>query len=152
MLMQAFSTKPSPTAKLKCTFYHLEDDPYLRFNGDILSITQIIKFVMALATESELAALLITAREMIPHRQTLINKGWPQPKSPIQTDNSTAAGVTNKTIVPHKSKMINVQFWWLCCRASQDQFSTGMQAPRTGLTTTPNITKIPTINPIIVLM
>ncbi len=34
---------------------------------------------------------------MIPHRQTLIAMGWPQPKIPIQTDNSTAVGVTNKT-------------------------------------------------------
>jgi hypothetical protein len=32
---------------------------------------------------------------MIPHHQTLIDMGWPQPKSPIQTDNSTAAGVVN---------------------------------------------------------
>jgi hypothetical protein len=56
---------------------------------------------MASAAESELAALFVTAREMIPHshRQTLITMGWPQPKTPIQTDNSTAVGVTNKTIV-----------------------------------------------------
>jgi hypothetical protein len=50
-----------------------------RFNGAILSIAQIIKFVMASANESELAALFITAREMIPHRQTLIDMGWTQP-------------------------------------------------------------------------
>jgi hypothetical protein len=75
---------------------------------------------MALATKSELAALFITAREMIPHHQTLIALGWPQPKS--QTNNSTAAGVTNKTIVPRRSKMMDMQFWWLCCRASRDQF------------------------------
>jgi hypothetical protein len=55
---------------------------------------------MALAAKSELAALFITAQEMIPYHQTLITIGWPQPKSPIQMDNSTAAGVTNKTIVP----------------------------------------------------
>ncbi len=61
-----------------------------RFNGVILSIAQIIKFVMALAPESELAALFITAREIVPHLQTLINMGWPQPKSPIQNDNSTS--------------------------------------------------------------
>jgi hypothetical protein len=70
-----------------------ENDPFPRFNGAVLSIAQIIKFVMA-------AALFITALEMIPYRQTLINIGWPQPKSPLQTDNSTAAGVTNNTIVP----------------------------------------------------
>jgi hypothetical protein len=99
-----------------------EDVPFPRFNGAILSIAQIIKFVMASAAESELAALFITAREMIPHRQTLIDMGWPQPKSPIQTDNSTAAGVVNNTIVPRRSKMMDMRFWWLRCRASQDQF------------------------------
>jgi hypothetical protein len=77
---------------------------------------------MASAAELELAVLFVTAREMIPHHQTLIAMGWPQPKSPIQTDNSTAAGVTNTTIVPRRSKMMNMQFWRLCCRASQDQF------------------------------
>ena len=99
-----------------------ENDAFPRFNGAVLSIAQIIKFVMASAAESELAALFITAREMIPHRQTLIDMGWPQPKSPIQTDNSTASGVVNNTIVPRRSKMMDMRFWWLRCQASQDQF------------------------------
>jgi hypothetical protein len=77
---------------------------------------------MASAAEAELAALFVTAREMIPHRQTLINMGWPQPKSPIQTDNSTAAGVTNKTIVPCRAKMMDMCLWRLRCRGSQNQF------------------------------
>ncbi len=55
---------------------------------------------MALAAEAELAALFNATREMVPHQQTLINIGWTQTQSPIQTDNSTAVGVTNKTIVP----------------------------------------------------
>jgi hypothetical protein len=75
-----------------------------RFNGAVLSIVQILKFVMVSAAKSELAALFVTARKMIPHRQTLISMGWPQPKSPIQTDNSITAGVTNKTIVPRRAK------------------------------------------------
>ena len=64
--------------------YLSEDDPYPRYNGAIPSIAQIIKFVMASASEAKLAALFITAIEMIPQSQTLINMGWPQPKSPIQ--------------------------------------------------------------------
>ncbi len=40
-----------------CIFFS-ENEPFLRFNGAVLSIAQIIKFVMALAAESELAALL----------------------------------------------------------------------------------------------
>ena len=108
-----------------CTGAHiflLENDPFPQFNGAVLSIAQIIKFVMASAAKSELAALFVTAREMFPHRQTLIAMGWPQPKTPIQTDNSTAVGVTNKTIVPRRAKMMDMRFWWLRCPASQDQF------------------------------
>jgi len=81
-----------------------ENDPFSSFNGAVLSIAQIIKFVMASAAKSELAALFVTAREMIPHRQTLIAIGWPQQKTPIQT---------NKTIVPRRAKMIDMRFWWL---------------------------------------
>jgi hypothetical protein len=88
-----------------------ENKPFPHFNGGVFSIAQIIKFVMASAAKSELAALFVTARKMIPHRQTLISMGWPQPKSPIQTDNSTAASVTNKTIVPRQAKMMDLCFW-----------------------------------------
>jgi hypothetical protein len=99
-----------------------ENKSFPQFNGAILSIAQIIKFVMALAAKSELAALFVTAREMIPHRQTLFSMVWPQPKSPIQTDNSPTAGVISKTIVPRRAKMMDMHFWWLRCCASQDQF------------------------------
>jgi hypothetical protein len=88
-----------------------EDDPFLRFNSAVPSIAQIIKFVMTPASESELSVLFIMAQEMIPHHQTPIDMGWPQPKSPIQTDGFTAAGVTNNTIVPPQSKMIDMCLW-----------------------------------------
>jgi hypothetical protein len=42
-------------------------------------------------------------------------------KKPIQTDNSTAAGITNKTIVPRRAKMMDMRLLWLHCRAFQDQ-------------------------------
>jgi hypothetical protein len=117
-----FLNKTQSRSHAEAHIFLSEDDPYPQFNGTVLSIAQIIKVVMASAAESELAALFITAREMIPHRQTLIDMGWPQPQSPIQTDNSTAAGVVNNTIVPRRSKMMDMHFWWLRCQASQDQF------------------------------
>ena len=43
-------------------------------------------------------------------RSSSSDMGWPQPKSPIQTDNSTPAGVTNKTIVTHRNKMMDMQY------------------------------------------
>jgi hypothetical protein len=117
-----FLNETNSRSRVGAHIFLLENDPFPRFNGAILSIAQIIKSVMASAAKSELAALFVTAQEMIPHRQTLIAMGWPQPKNPIQTDNSTAVGVTNKTIVPRWAKMMDMRFWWLRCRASQDQF------------------------------
>ena len=76
-----------------------ENEPKPKLNGPVLTIAQIIKTVMASAAEAEMAALYITARKNIPLHNTLIEMGWPQAKTPIQTDNSTAAGFTNKKIV-----------------------------------------------------
>ena len=92
-----------------------KNEPFPCFNGAILSIAQIIKFFMASAAEAELTAFFITAHKMIPHCQTLIDMVWPQPKSPLQTDNSTALGIINNTIVPRWIKMMDMHFWWLQC-------------------------------------
>jgi hypothetical protein len=105
-----FLNETNSRSRAGAQIYLSEDNLFPRFNGAILSIAQLIKFVMALAAGSELAALFITAQEMIPHRQTLIAMGWPKPKSPIQMDNSTAAGVTNKTIIPRRSKIMDMHF------------------------------------------
>ncbi len=111
MQMQDTSTRFDPAAcsRAGAHIYLSEDDPTPRFNGAVLIIATIIKFVMALAAKAELAALFIAACTMVSHRHTLIEMGWPQPRSPIQTDNSTAVGVTNKPIVPKQSKMMDMR-------------------------------------------
>jgi hypothetical protein len=48
--------------------------------------------------------------------------GWKQPRSPIQTDNSTASGFVNDTIVHRRIKMLWMRLHWLRCRAAQGQF------------------------------
>ena len=86
-----------------------ENEPTPKLNGPILTIAQIIKSVMSLAAKDELAALFITANTMVPPlHQTLIEIGWPQPKSQIQTDNSTAVGFTNKTIIARRIKSLDM--------------------------------------------
>ncbi len=50
-------------SQARAHIFLLEDVPYPRFNGAVLSIAQIIKFVMASAAKLELAALFITARK-----------------------------------------------------------------------------------------
>ena len=102
--------------------YLSEDDQIPCLNDAVSTVATIIKFVMASAAEAELAALFIAARKMVPHRQTLINMGWPQPCSPVQTDNSTAIGVTNKTIIAKRANMMEMRLWWLQCRGFPKQF------------------------------
>jgi hypothetical protein len=81
-----------------------------------------MKFVMSSAAEAKLGALYTTAKEMVPLCQTLIKMGWPQPRTPIQMDNSTAISITNLTIVLQKTKSMDLRLWWLHCQESQQQF------------------------------
>ena len=55
--------------------YHVfleEDEPIPLWNGHILNIAQVINFFMSSAAEAELGAIFITAKELVPTRQTLI--------------------------------------------------------------------------------
>ena len=52
-----------------------ENYPKPKINGPVLTISQIIKKVMASAAEAEIAALFITAKKMMPLRHTLIEMG-----------------------------------------------------------------------------
>lgn len=47
----------------------------------ILTLSQIIEYVMASTAEAKLAVLYITACEMIPLLNALKEMGWPQPKT-----------------------------------------------------------------------
>ena len=60
-----------------------ENEPKPKLNGPILTISQMIKIVMASAADAEIAALFITAKKIIPLRNTLVEMGWPQPQTPM---------------------------------------------------------------------
>ena len=91
-------------------------------NGAILNIAHIIKHVMSSATETELAALYIMAREAVYIRIILGELGHKQPATPIQTDNSMANGVLNGKIQPKCTKAMDMRFHWLRNRECQGQF------------------------------
>ena len=99
-----------------------ENDARPSWNGAVLVIAAIMKNVMTSAAEAELGALFECAKAMIPIRQALTEMGWEQPQSPLQTDNSTADGVVNNTIVPRKLKSMDLRLHWLRCREAQGQF------------------------------
>ena len=72
-----------------------KNKPKPKFNGPVLTIAHIITSVMASAAKEELSAIYITAKKYGPAKKTLIEVGWPQPKSPIQTYNLEVVGFTN---------------------------------------------------------
>ena len=118
----AYLNVPKSQSRAGAFIFLSEDDPVPRLNGPVLTLAKIIKFVMLSAAEAKLAALFMTAKDMVPLCQTLIEMGWPQPKTPVQVDNSTAVGVTNQTIVPKRTKSMDMRFHWLRCREAQGQF------------------------------
>ena len=77
---------------------------------------------MSSAAKAELGALYINARKAIPMHQLLKEMCHKQPKTPIQTNNSTALGVVNNNIQPRCMKAMDMHFHWLRCRDSQGQF------------------------------
>ena len=82
-----FLNKPKARSRVGAHIFLSEKDLKPKLNGPILTITKIIKYVMASAAEAEMEELYITAKNIIPLRNTLIEMDWPHPKWPIQTDN-----------------------------------------------------------------
>ena len=81
-----------------------ENESIPRWNGPILTISQIMKYVVSSYAEAEMTALFLTAKEMVTFSHTLTETSWKQPPSRLQSDNSTAVGITNCTLIPCKLK------------------------------------------------
>ena len=100
--MLASTMKSEHEAELVHTFFPSENESTSRSNGTILKIAQIMKYVLSSAAEAEMTALFLTAKEMVPLRHMLTKMGQKQPPSPLQSENSTAVGMTNCTLIPRK--------------------------------------------------
>ena len=61
-------------------------------------IARILKMVVVLAAEAEVASLFHVAQEIVPLRTTADELGNKQPATPLRTDNNTASGIMNGTI------------------------------------------------------
>ena len=61
----SFLTEPGSCSHAGAHIFLSDNDPVPHNNGPVLSISQIICFVMASTAEAELAALYITTREMV---------------------------------------------------------------------------------------
>jgi hypothetical protein len=103
-------------------FFCSSDISDLPNNRAVLNISKILKAVMSRAAKAELEALYINANEAVPMHQLLAEMGHKQPKTPIQTDNTTACGAVNHNTQPRRTKAMDMCFPWLRCHDSQGQF------------------------------
>jgi Reverse transcriptase (RNA-dependent DNA polymerase) len=92
------------------------------FNGPVHILSQIMREVLSSAAEAEMAALFYNCKEACTIRTTLEEMGYPQPATPVVTDNSTAAGIANATVKQRRSKAIDMRYYWVRDRTRQKQF------------------------------
>jgi hypothetical protein len=73
---------------------------------------------MSSAAEAELGALFINTKIAVLMCQMLKELGHPQPRTPMQTANTTAHMLLTNKILPKALKTVDMHFHWLkCCDA-----------------------------------
>ena len=120
----SYLSEPEAQSRAGGHIFLSNDVKYPPNNGSILTIAQVIKRVMSSATEAEMAALFIVAKECVYIRLVLEEMGHKQPATPIQTDNNTAEGVINKKVQPKRTKAMDMNLYWLRDRETLKQFRT----------------------------
>ena len=76
-------------------YHYLGNKDRNLFNGPILVLAKVNKNVMASAAVAKIIGLFMNGQEAFPLRQCLQELGYPQPDTPMKTDNSTANGIIN---------------------------------------------------------
>ena len=92
-------------------------------NDPIHVEASILRNIMSAASESEIAAAYVNAKDAVKSRITLWEMGHPQPEMPLEIDNIIAFSILTKQLLPRRSKAIDMQFYWLRDRENQEQFN-----------------------------
>ena len=96
--------------------------PY-QINGPFFCLSSVISVVVASAAEAKYAAIFMNAQAAAFHRNILHALGHPQPPTIIFSDNTTAIGLSNKTVKPKRAKAMDMRFHWIQDRIAQGQFT-----------------------------
>jgi len=130
----SYLSEPAARSRVGGFFYLDNGDhavPHL--NGAIHVISQIMNTVMASAAEAEFGGLFLNGQAACPIRTTLQEMGYPQPATPIVTDNECAQGIANDTVKQRRSKAMDMRFYWIRDRIAQKQFQVFWQRGLTNL-------------------
>ncbi len=118
----SYLSKPKAPSRAGGHFSLSNDTTIPPNNGAVLNIGHIMKNVMSLAPEVELAGLYIMACKAVYIRIILEELGHKEPPMPIQTDNAMADAVINGKVQPKQTKAMDMRFHWLQDRECQQQF------------------------------
>jgi len=118
----SYLSKPKAHSRAGGHFFLSSDTTVPPNNGAVLNITHIIKNIMSLATEAELAGLYIMASKAVYIRIRVEELGHKQPPMSLQTDNAMADTVINGKVQPKHTTAMGMRFHWLRDRECQQQF------------------------------
>ena len=96
--------------------------PTTPINGGLLIRSSILDVVVSSAAEAELGGLFENMRDATSLRNILTDMGYPQPASPMQTDNKCADGIAHDTVKSKRSKAFDMRYHWVRDRVRQGQF------------------------------
>ena len=91
-------------------------------NAPVHVMCTIMKEVVSVASEAELAGLFHNGKDAFPVRTCLAKLGHPQPPTPLKTDITTAEGHADDTVKQKQSKAIDMRFCWIRDRVRQGQY------------------------------
>jgi hypothetical protein len=119
----SYNSEPQARSRLGGHFYlGKRDNEQDTHQGAILATTSIMQSVLSSAAEAEIGALYENTKKAAILCVTLEEMGYPQPATPVQTDNSTACGIANDNIKQQRSRAIDMRFYWVQDRVRQGQF------------------------------
>lgn len=95
--------------------------PTTPINGGLLIRSSILDVVVSSAAEAEVGGLFENMRDATTLRNILTDMGYPQPATPIQTDNKCAEGISNGTVKSKRSKAFDMRYHWVRDRVRQGQ-------------------------------
>ena len=96
----SYMSEPESKSRAAGHFYLSKNKGEIFNNGAVMTLFNIVKHLLASASESEAAVLFYNCKAAIPLRLTLEEMGHPQPKTPVTSYNTTALGLIKKTLIP----------------------------------------------------
>ena len=92
-------------------------------NGAVFVTSSLLDVVVASAAEGEYGSVFFNAKHAVGTRTILTAVGYPQPPTPILTDNACAVGLANDSVKVKRGKSIDMRFHWIRDRIKQGHFT-----------------------------